>query len=309
MFDAIPQIDFSPARDGDPAGRRRLAAEIGAACASTGFFLLTGHGLAPAAIAAQFGWTKRFFDLPPAEKQALRFGPERRGYEGLGAQTLDATAAPDRKEAYYCGIDWPADHPYVVAGLDSYGRNRWPTQLPGFAEATAGYIAIQIDLALEVMRLIALSLDLAEEHFTPLFHEPIASLRLIRYPAQAPDEAGFGAGAHTDWGAVTLLAQDDAGGLEVLNPAGRWIPVPPVPDAFVVNMGDLIPRWTGGRYRSIPHRVINRSGRQRHSMPFFLSPNFHARIEALPGCAEIAPACTAGEHITEMARKTYGRAA
>lgn len=309
MFETIPEIDIAAARSGEGAARVRAAAAIGAACASTGFFLLTGHGVAPDTIAAQFDRTKRFFDLPLPEKQALTFGPERRGYEGLGAQTLDATAAPDRKEAYYCGIDWPTDHPYVLAGLDSYGRNRWPAQLPGFAEETAAYIQGQIALSLDVMRLLALSLDLQEEHFTPLFHEPIASLRLIRYPAQAPHEPGFGAGAHTDWGAITLLAQDDAGGLEVLNPAGRWIPVPPVPGAFVVNMGDLIPRWTGGRYRSIPHRVINRSGRQRHSMPFFLSPNFHARIEALPGCAEIAPPCTAGGHITEMARKTYGAAA
>lgn len=309
MFESIPAVDITAARRGGTPARRAKAAEIGAACATAGFFLLTGHGIAAERIEAQLAWTRRFFDLPLPEKEALTFGVGRRGYEGLGAQTLDAAAPPDRKESYYCGIDWPADHPYLLAGLDSYGRNRWPARLPGFAEATAGYIALQIELALEVMRLLALSLALDEDYFTPLFHEPIASLRLVRYPAQAPDQPGFGAGAHTDWGAITLLAQDESGGLEVLNPAGRWIPVPPVTGAFVVNMGDMIPRWTGGRYRSNPHRVINRSGRQRHSMPFFLSPNFHARIEALPGCEAIAAPCTAGEHITEMARKTYGFAA
>jgi len=314
MFDTIPEIDIAQARAGSGAARRAAAAEIGAACASSGFFLLTGHGVPPGLLADQFRWTARFFDLPQAEKDALAFGTGRRGYEGLGAQTLDAGAAPDRKESYYCGIDWPADHPNVVAGLDSYGLNRWPAALPGFAPQMRAYLAAQIDLALAVMRLIALSLDLEEDYFTPFFDEPMATLRLVRYPPQ-PADAGtdtFGAGAHTDWGAITLLAQDDAGGLEVLNPEGRWIAVPPRADGFVINMGDMIPRWTNGLYRSNLHRVINKaSAHDRYSVPLFYSPNYHAKIEALPGTVipgekPLHEPCTAGEHLAEMYRKSYG---
>jgi isopenicillin N synthase-like dioxygenase len=146
----------------------------------------------------------------------------------------------------------------------------------------------------------------------------MVTLRLCRYPPQ-PEDAGadvFGAGAHTDWGAITILAQDDLGGLEVQAADVSWMPARPIPGTFIVNLGDMIPRWTNGRYRSNPHRVINANatGRDRYSIPFFYSPNYHARIEALPGTVppgeapRFAP-CTAGEHLAEMYRRTYGLAA
>lgn len=320
MFEAIPVIDFGGARSDDPARRLAVAAAVGRACETSGFFVAVNHGIDQADLDAQFDWAARFFDLPEAAKQAVSLfeSPARRGWEGIGAQTLDADAAPDQKESFYCGPEHPADHPFVVAGYDSYGANQWPEGLPGFAAQMMRYIGLQTRLSHDVLRMMALALDLEEDWFEPYFRDPMITLRLLRYPPH-PDGAApniFGAGAHTDWGGITLLAQDDVGGLEVRNPAGDWIACPPVAGGFVVNLGDMIPRWTNNRYRSTPHRVTNRNAarRLRHSIPFFFSPTYDARIECVPTCigAGETPAwepCTAGEHMTEMYRKTYGFAA
>lgn len=296
-----------------------IAADIGAACESMGFFYATRHGIPDALVAETFALAARFFALPEAAKEEVSLFRSscRRGWEAVGAQTLDAGAKPDQKESFYSGIDYPPDHPNVRAGLDCYGANSWPAALPGFAPAMEAYTAAMVGLAERVMRLMALSLALPEDHFDATMTEPMVTLRLVRYPphpADAPADL-FGAGAHTDWGAITLLAQDASGGLEVRGPDGGWIPATPIPGSFVVNLGDMIPRWTNGRYTSTLHRVINRvSPGDRYSVPFFYSPNFHARISAVPTCVSAEnpdrfTPCTAGEHMAEMYRKSYGLAA
>lgn len=309
---AIPIISL--ARD-DAA----VAADIRAACMAHGFFYVADHGVPEDLVAAQFAWAARFFALPEAEKAALdlRNSPARRGWEGIGAQTLDLSAQPDRKESFYCGPDYPDDHPYIRAGLTNYGGNQWPA-LPGFREQMTAYMAATTALAERLMRALALSLSLPPGYFDRTMADPMLTLRMIRYPPHPADAAAdvFGAGAHTDWGAITILAQDDLGGLEVQAADGSWMPATPIPGTFVVNLGDMIPRWTNGLYRSNMHRVINAnpSGRDRYSIPLFYSPNYHARIEAVPGSVppgeapRFAP-CTAGEHLSEMYRKTYGLAA
>lgn len=309
---AIPVISL--ARD-DAA----VAADIRAACMAHGFFYVADHGVPEDLVAAQFDWAARFFALPDAEKAALdlRNSPARRGWEGIGAQTLDLSAQPDRKESFYCGPDYPDDHPYIRAGLTNYGGNQWPA-LPGFREQMTAYMAATTALAERLMRDLALSLSLPPDFFDKTMADPMLTLRLIRYPPHPADAAAdvFGAGAHTDWGAITILAQDDLGGLEVQAADGSWMPATPIPGTFIVNLGDMIPRWTNGLYRSNMHRVINAnpSGRDRYSIPLFYSPNYHARIEAVPGSVppgqapRFAP-CTAGEHLSEMYRKTYGLAA
>jgi isopenicillin N synthase-like dioxygenase len=309
---AIPLISLA-------RGEAAAAADIRAAALAHGFFYIADHGVPEELIAGQFAAAARFFALPEAAKAALdlRRSPARRGWEGIGAQTLDLAAKPDRKESFYCGPDYPSDHPYVRAGLTNYGGNQWPA-LPGFREQMLAYMAATTELAERIMRLIAIGLSLPPEYFDPAMADPMLTLRLIRYPPHpadaAPDE--FGAGAHTDWGAITILAQDDLGGLEVQAADGSWIPATPIPGTFVVNLGDMIPRWTNGLYRSNLHRVINTNpaGRDRYSIPLFYSPNYYARIEAVPGTvppgeAPRFPPCTAGEHLSEMYRKTYGLAA
>ena len=302
-----------------PGGSRSggVAAELRAAAEGSGFFYIAEHGIPGELVERQFIAARTFFDLPQAAKEAVslaRLPAARRGYEAIGAQQLDADARPDLKESFYCGIEHDPAHPYVRKGHQSYGPNQWPEELPQLAARCGLYIEALQGLSERLMQLLAISLGLPETWFDAMFADPMITLRLLRYPPHPADadERSFGAGAHTDWGAITILAQDDYGGLEVRLPDGRWCPAAPIPGTFVVNLGDLVPRWTNGRYHSNPHRVRNVSsgGRPRYSMPFFYSPDHEAAIEVLPGCgagsASAQERCTVGEHLRQMYDLTYG---
>ena len=313
----IPVIDL--ARAGDDAGRRAVAGEIHRACRDIGFFYVANHGVSQSLIDAQFDWARRFFALPLERKMALDMNRSKTfaGYEPLAGQTLDEDSPPDLKESFYCGHDVPDDHPYAQAGIRGFGHNRWPEDLPGFREQMQTYYKTVRALADSVMGLIALSLELPENWFEPLYRNAGGNLRLIHYPPHPGDarENQLGAGAHTDWGGITLLAQDDIGGLEVRNAAGDWVEARPITGTFVVNLGDLVARWTNGLYSSNMHRVLNnKSGRDRYSVPLFYSPDHYAKIECLPTCQDADnppkwPPCTAGEHLREMFNLTYGKKA
>lgn len=315
----IPVIDLADAREPGAPGSAAAARILRSAATDSGFFYVRHHGVPEEMVARQFELARRLLELPAATRQRLsiRNSPIMRGFEGLGEQTLDAGARPDVKESFYCGMAYPADHPYVLAGYQTYGPNQWPEEVPEAAEVCEAYIQAMLALSRRLMNLLALSLDLPESYFDATSESPMVTLRMIRYPPHPADadERTFGAGAHTDWGALTILAQDQHGGLEVQTPDGRWIEATPMPGTFVVNLGDMIPRWTNGHYHSNPHRVRNHrsSGAPRYSIPFFYEPDYFARIEAVPGT--VAPgetprftACTAGEHLREMYQKTYAAA-
>jgi isopenicillin N synthase-like dioxygenase len=240
----------------------------------------------------------------------------------MGTQVLDSQdaaaekAPPDLKEGYFYGMELPDEHPWAQKRIRSFGHNQWPTDLPGFREQMLAYQAALRELGDRVLSAIALSLDLPEDYFVPFYDMPNTTLGLLRYRPHPLDARPnqLGAGAHTDWGAVTLLAQDGLGGLEVRNVAGEWIQAVPVPGTFVINLGDLMQRWTNDLYRSNMHRVKNNSPTsERYSMPFFYGPRPDSLIECLPTCtdAEHPPqfaACTAAEHNYEMFRRSYGYA-
>ena len=318
----IPVIDLSPSFAGDPAACDRVAREIHTACRETGFFYVSRHGLDQHLIDAQFAWAKRFFDLPLEEKLAIHMkkSPTASGYEPIGGQVLDSqddsaeAAPPDLKEAYYCGFERPDNQPAAVISRGGYADNQWPEALPGFREQMLRYMASVRGLGDHLMVLLARSLDLQPDWFAPFFAVPTSTLRLIKYPPQPADAKAnqIGAGAHTDWGGITLLLQDSSGGLEVRNAAGQWIDAMPIPGTIVVNLGDLMGRWTNGIYNSNMHRVKNqRSGGERYSIPFFYGPAGDTVIEPIPGCAEdgrkrLFATCTAEEHTAEMFRRSYG---
>jgi isopenicillin N synthase-like dioxygenase len=321
---SIPVLDVSQSFSGDSEARRRLAREIHRACRETGFFYVSGHGVPADLISNQFSWTRRFFDLPLDTKLALdmKDSPSRCGYQPIKVQRLDsrdanAAAAPsDLNESYFCGVELPDTDPCAQRGWRSFGHNRWPANLPGFRQQILDYQAAVRSLGDHILKLIALSLDLPEDWFCPFHDMPVTNLRIIKYPPQ-PQSAQFnqiGAGAHTDWGGITLLAQDNSGGLEVRNAAGDWIAATPVPATFIVNIGDLMARWTNGVYNSTMHRVKNKkAGVERYSLAFFYSPRPDAVIEAIPTCitAEFPrrfATCTAEEHRNEMFRRAYGYA-
>ena len=287
--DTLPVIDVAPlVAGGPPAPLAGVARQIENACREHGFFYVTGHGLEPRLLARLAEASAAFFALPKAAKMEIamdRGGRAWRGYFPVGAELT--SGQPDLKEGLYFGTELGDDDPRVRAGLPLHGRNLFPAQVPSLREAVLAYLDALTGLGQAVLCGVALSLGLDADYFAAGYTaHPTILFRVFRYPAVPAGEGGWGAGEHTDYGLLTLLAQDDNGGLQVDTPSG-WISAPPLAGTFVANIGDMLDRLTGGWYRSTPHRVRNVSGRDRYSYPFFFDPDFTARIPPLPGRAAV----------------------
>lgn len=282
----IPIIDLH-GFDGD-CDLARVAAEVGAACRGIGFFYLTNHGVPERLIAETFERSRSFFALPLEEKAKVaidRIG-NNRGYAGFKTEALDPTKPGDLKEAFNVGLELGPDHPEIRAGVPFRGRNGWPAD-PRFRETLLAYFAAAQALGERLHRAFAADLGLPPDFFADKIDRPMSTLRLLHYPPQPADAAAgqIGAGEHTDYGNVTLLMTDEVGGLQVkTRDGGAWVDAPVVPGAYVVNIGDCLMRWTNDVYVSTPHRVVNRSGRERYSIPYFLDPNPDADVSVIPGC-------------------------
>ena len=288
---SLPIVDLSPIVSGAPDGVRTVAAALGRAARETGFFYLVGHPVADSQMQAMFAAAEAFFALPASAKEALsiRNSPHNRGYVALEGESLDPTRPADLKEGFNIGFDLSPDDPRIAAGEAFRGVNLWPA-IAGWRETMLAYYEAVWRTGLLVHRAIAFDLGMPEDFFEDKFDQPLATLRLLHYPAQparaAPGQ--IGAGEHTDYGNLTLLATDAVGGLEVRRRDGVWISAPPVAGAFVCNIGDCLMRWTNDIYVSTPHRVVNATGRERYSIPFFLDPNPDADITCLPTCSSAA---------------------
>jgi len=282
--------------------------DLGLAARDTGFFMLKGHGVDPALIAEVFAQGDRFFALPKADKAPLSIllGGQNRGWAPPGSENLDDTSdAMDRKEAFNIGLDLPPDDPRVLRGEPFRAVNRWP-DLPGFADTMRAYFDACLGLGATLHRAFARDLGLGADHFAPSFRAPLATLRLLHYPPATGTAGEIGAGAHTDYGSITLLLTDGIGGLQVRPRGGDWTPVPRVEGAFVVNIGDCLMRWTNDTYVSTLHRVLPPRNTRR-SVAFFLDPDPDAVIAALPGtgAARYAPV-TGGDYLRGRLEATYG---
>ena len=310
----IPVIDLAgsfvpgPARDG-------VAEAIHRACRETGFFYVVGHGVAPELAEAQLAAARRFFALPEAAKAGVSVAnsPCFRGYQGAGAQVLDPGSAPDLKESFAIAGECAADDPRFRAGVTGIGPNQWPEALPGFREQMLAYQAEMIRLGRHLMGCLAMSVALEYDHFADGLADPQCGVRLLRYPPQ-PDNAAdnrLGAGAHSDWGSITILLQDGRAGLEVRNADGDWILATPVAGSFVINIGQMIERFTAGLYRANLHRVRNAApDAARYSVASFfeLEPLYRMRrASTCPPDPRFEPAAelTIGEHIEAMARASH----
>ena len=316
-LDAVPAIDLGGFLTGGPAERKRVARRIGEACRNIGFFYIVNHGVPADLRAAAFAEAKRFFDEPLARK--LEIDIERsachRGYFKLGGENLDPekqTQGGDLKEGIKIGRDLPRDHPLVRAGTPLHGPNQWPGDLPGFQETLQSYFDSLNNLGRQLMQAFALALELPEDHFDGDLELPMATVGPLHYPPQQGriSEAQIGAGAHTDFGCLTILAQDEIGGLQVRNAAGDWIDAPFVADSFVVNIGDMMARWTNDIFASTQHRVINTSGRERYSLPFFFDPDHDAEVSCLETCCgpdrpAKYPPTTGLQHLLDMINATF----
>jgi isopenicillin N synthase-like dioxygenase len=308
---AIPLIDVAPL-DGSEAGLRNVGRQIGEACRTVGFFSIRNTPIPAALRHAVFDAARQFFsaDMATKEQVSIRHSAHNRGYVGIGVEALDPTRGSDLKEAFNMGLDLDPGDPEVQAGAAFRGVNLWPA-LPGFREKLAQYYASVLGLGRDLHRAIAVELGLPQDYFAAKLDRPLATLRLLHYPA-APASAAdsLGAGEHTDYGNLTLLATDGVGGLEVRRRDGTWIEAPVMSDAFICNVGDCLMRWTNDLFVSTPHRVINPRGRERFSVAFFLDPNPEAVVECLPTCTgpdrpARYPPITAAEHLRARLDATY----
>ncbi|HTJ25435.1 MAG TPA: 2-oxoglutarate and iron-dependent oxygenase domain-containing protein [Candidatus Limnocylindria bacterium] len=314
---ALPVISIAGLRSPDPNDRAVVAREIRAACVDKGFFYVCDHGVPKDLIAKVFEEVRRFFSLPVERKMTVDIAKSSafRGYEPMRVQTLEVDTPSDIKEAFTFDRDLPLDHPSVVARRFGYGQNQWPEDLPGWRETLETYRLVMDELATLMVRGMSLSLHLSEDALDGFSGaDASGTVRLIHYPPQPknalPDEKGCG--AHTDWGAFTFLLQDDAGGLQVWDQHEGWVHAAPIPGTFVVNVGDMMARWTNDLYKSTMHRVVNVSGRDRISVPFFYNGRLDYRVSCISSCLSERetpkyPATTPSEHLEEMVRRTFLR--
>jgi isopenicillin N synthase-like dioxygenase len=291
----IPVIDFGPVFAGEAGALERLAPTVRHACENVGFFYAVGHGVDANLIDAAFAASRRFHALPLEEKVKLRLNENNIGYLPIdasvqGASTVHKATRPNRNESFFISHDRGPEHPDVVAGTPLRGRNQWPPEaLPGVAGMRGAMVAYFRALGAMCDRMLpvfAVALDMPRDFFAPFFAgEGHANLRFLHYPPQPADEDNlFGQAPHTDNSFMTALARSDVPGLAVRLPNGEWFPPPVIPGTFLINLGNIMRRWSNDRFLSTPHGVLNDSGTDRYSIAYFHSPNVDSVIECLPSC-------------------------
>ncbi len=298
--DFIPVIDIMPLRDGsDPTG---VANALHKASQEIGFIYVRGHGIPKTVIEDARIAALEFFRLPLAEKEKIKVSARHRGWLGQGGAKMEDDARPDLKESFIWGFEddtgrTPDDHPLR-------GPNRWPAKPAELHDHAMRYFRHAHDVAHHLMRGFALGLDLEENFFLRTSSKPLSRASFVYYPAQ-PEELGeeqFGVGPHTDFGVLTVLCQDSVGGLQVQDIKGEWIQAPPIDGTLVVNVADLLSRWTGGGYKSTPHRVVNSSGRERLSLVLAFDPDPETLIDPRdvlgPNCSIHDEPITCGDYLT-----------
>jgi isopenicillin N synthase-like dioxygenase len=281
--ESLPVIDVAPLVRGD-ADCAKVAAEIDAACRAFGFFYVSGHGVDVALQEQLDSLARRVFALPDDEKAEIAMARGGRAWRGWFPLEGELTSGrPDRKEGLYFGAELPADDPRVRAGTPLHGANQFPAQVPELRTVVLAYLDAMTVLGHAVARGLSLALGLEADWLSQhLTSDPLILFRIFRYPPEAGlVDPNWGVAEHTDYGLLTILRQDAAGGLQVHAPSG-WIDAPPLPGTFVCNLGDMLERMTGGRYRSTPHRVRNTGDQERLSFPFFFDPAWDAEVLPVP---------------------------
>jgi isopenicillin N synthase-like dioxygenase len=309
-FDSVPLIDFSAMISGDSAARARVAAELRSACTNVGFFYISNHGVPATLIERMFEQCPRLFGLPTEQKLDLHVkkSPHLLGYVGMRDENANPLVGKgDLHEAYdFVAEDAQVNGERLVGDYRKAG-NQWPAQLPEFHAVMMEYSIAIRRLARLLFSAFALALNLPEDYFVSISDKPMALIRLLYYPSQPGpfDESKMGTGAHTDHECFTILCQDEVPALQVKNRRGEWINAPRIAGTFVVNIGDLMARWTNGIFASTPHRVANLSGRTRYSIPAFFAANADTVIDALPTCVSADnpakyPPVVAGEYSSTL---------
>ena len=312
----IPIVDLGGNVDPDAKCARESAKQLYEALSSIGFAYISEHKVPPAMRSAAFNVSRAFHTSSVAQKQSLAINAFHRGYMGLATSTIVTSSVarvtrPNMSESLMLMHELPADDAALLAGRPLQGPNQWPGWVPDFRPRVEQFIKEVDALGRYIIQLIAMSLDLPAHALDHYFAHPTTFLRMLHYPPQPPLENDqMGSAPHTDYGVITLLAQDNSGGLQVRPRGGDWIDAPPMENTFVLNVGDMLSRWTNNRFVSTPHRVINRSGGDRYSLPYFLDPGMDALITCLPTCtdAEHPPQYQPvlfGDYLMERLNKNY----
>jgi len=286
----IPVINLGPYLAGIPGAIDRTAGELRFALTEIGFYFIVNHGVSSGQIREVFRQVARFHAQPLEKKLMIKLDTHNVGYlpmrgDTLRTSTVETVTKPNLNEALFVARDLPSDHPDVLADRRFRSANRWPPDLPGFREIIVDYCDTMEWLAQKLVRLYARALDLPTEYFDQPFKEPQYKLRMTHYPHQAgtPDDE-FGIAPHTDTSFLTLLAPNEVPGLSIRTQGGKWIAAPAIPDAFVVNGGQLLQRWTNDYFLATPHRAANRSGGERYALAFFCDSNIDWPVAAVPTC-------------------------
>ncbi|KAF2148166.1 putative oxidoreductase [Myriangium duriaei CBS 260.36] len=324
MSSAIPPpiFDLSALYEGDAEAKAKLVQKVKECCLHNGFFQIVGHRVPLALQEDVLCSLKEFFSLTQEEKNTVHKGVTtwNRGYENIGSQILEAGTNPDLKEGFYVGEEIPTDHPYFLQRKLNSGPNQWPVAMKNaekFKLSSLAYYSEMHRLARDVLSLIALTLDLEADFFSGFTEGAVATLRYLHYPPQPADsdeKLSRGIGAHTDFGSVTLLMQDEVDGLQVYEKStDEWLDVVPIKGAYVVNLGNMFMRWSNDKYISNLHRVINKSGKERYSVPFFFSGNPDYSITCLPNCRREGepskyPPITVMDCVGGSYKSSYGKA-
>lgn len=311
--DTLPVIDFGDLGR-SPAADLALARQLDATFSALGFCYFRNIGVDAGLVDGLLAASRRFHELPDSSKRALMMNATHRGYMAPNTSVLVTSSVANVKRANYSESlmimhEVAPDDPRW--GSDVHGPNQWP-DLPGFRDAVTAYERAINAFCLRLLRPLGLALDLPADWFSPYFDRPTTFLRLLHYPPQpvdAPDDA-FGSAPHTDYGFVTILCQDDRGGLEVRRADGTWLRAPPLPGTWVVNVADMLSRWTNGRWQSTPHRVKNLSGGDRYSVPYFFDMAMEAVVACVPSCASAAnpalfPPVRYGDYLMERLDRNY----
>lgn len=276
----IPVLDLGPALAGVPGALEETAARLRHICETIGFLFIVNHGVPAGLVEETFAAAARFHAQPLEAKLAVKVNPILQGYMPVrGSTTRTSTLSignkPNENEAFFV----------KRRGEDAGGDDRWPAGLPGFRETALRYYDAMDALAQRMLPLYATALGLPADFFAAPCNDPLTGLRLTHYPPAAYGADQYGIAPHSDSSFITLLAQNRVPGLQVRTPAGAWIDAPVVPDSFVVNTGDILHRWSNGRFLSTPHRAFNTSGGPRYAIPYFFHPNPDTLIDCLPSCA------------------------
>jgi len=300
----LPLIDMSGVREGDPASIRRAGDAIRQACSDIGFFYIINHGVPQTVIDRGMAAAKTFFAYPAETKRQVAVNKRHRGWHALGGALMYEATKPDLKEFFSIGLELPEDDPSVMAGEALRGPNQWPEFMPELEVALAEYYAEIGKAGADLLVAVATGLGIDSDFFSGKYDKPLQRTQMVYYPPHPPlaETDQFGVAPHTDYGCITLLYQDNSGGLQVRElSSNSWIDATPIPGSLVVNVGDLLAHWSNNRFRSTLHRVINKSGHERYSIATFFDPTYSAVVDpcdlGIDAASSLYPPVAAGDYI------------